>query len=316
MLLHLPDAPIESMSRLAEGVTQLAAYIQTAVPDLTLEVKAFRKSEDALAFLEGQKESVALVVCDAAFLLDLPDGFEVDHRFVRGGKETERKIVVVKSESGLTSLADLRGRSLAVALSSTDAGARFLNENVFRSEIDAGQWFSAIAHETDDFTAVASVLYGRTDAALVSEDNPLVQTHLGKELTQIYASGPLSLPVVAVRPVSLAPEKIDALQRSLDSLASRPDTEPVRAVLAVEGFRPVESRRIADFLSTASARRELEVVIPAAVPIEPGAFPALAPGLVPFVVGVELGEVAIPQELVDSVLEGKTPAVKKGGREP
>ncbi len=199
MLVHLPDAPIESMGRLGEAVSQLATYVQTAVPDLSLEVKAFRKAEDALSFLESQKESVALVVCDPAFLLDLPDGFEVDHRFVRRGKQTERKIVVVKSDSGFTSLADLRGRSLTVVLSSTAAGSRFLTENVFRNEIDANQWFSAIAHETDDFSAVASLLYGRTDSALISEDNPLVKSHLGKDLAQVYASGPISLSVIAVR---------------------------------------------------------------------------------------------------------------------
>jgi ABC transporter, phosphonate, periplasmic substrate-binding protein len=317
MLVHLPDAPIESMGRLGEAVSQLATYVQTAVPDLSLEVKAFRKSEDALSFLESQKESVALVVCDPAFLLDLPDGFEVDHRFVRRGKETERKIVVVKSDSGLTSLADLRGRSLTVVLSSTAAGSRFLTENVFRNEIDANQWFSAITHETDDFSAVASLLYGRTDSALISEDNPLVKSHLGKDLTQVYASGPISLSVIAVRSGALDPSQLEALEQSLDGLGASAEAEPIRAVLTVDGFRRVEgSRRIADFLQTASVRRELEVAIPAAVAVEPGALPPLAPNLVPFVVGVELGEVTIPQDLVDSVLDGKTPTPKKTGREP
>jgi ABC transporter, phosphonate, periplasmic substrate-binding protein len=317
MLVHLPDAPIESMSRLGEGVSQLAAYMQTSVPDLTLEVKAFKKSEDALAFLDAQNESVALVVCDAAFLLDLPEGFEVDHRFVRSGKETQRKIVVVKSDSGLATLADLRGRSITVALASTASGSRFLTENVFRNEIDASQWFSAVAHETDDFSSVAAVLYARTDAALVSEDNPLVRTHLGKDLTQVYASGPLSLAVVAVRPKALAPGEIEALEQSLDGLESRPDAEPIRTVLAIDGFRRIDgSRRIADFLGAATARRELEVVLPGPIRIEPGALSPMSPGLVPFVVGVELGEVTIPQALVDSVLGGKTSTSKKTDHQP
>jgi ABC-type phosphate/phosphonate transport system substrate-binding protein len=317
MLVHLPDAPIESMSRVGEGVNQLAAYLQSTVADLTLEVKAFRKSEDALAFLEAQKDNVAIVVCDAGFLLDLPDGFEVDHRVVRGGKETQRKIVVVKTDSGLSSLAELRGRSLTVALASTPAAARFLTDNVFRDEIDPSQWFSAIAHETDDFTAVAAVLYGRTDAALISDDNPLVKTHLGKELSQVYASGPLSLSVVAVRPSAFAPGQREALDRSLDNLGSRAEAEPVRTILALDGFHRIEgSRRIADLLGTASERRELEVAIPAPVKVDPGALAPLSPGLVPFVVGVELGEVTIPQELVDSVLGGKVSTPKKTDREP
>lgn len=316
MLVHLPDAPIESMSRLGEGVNQLASFIQAAVPDLTLEVKAFRKSEDALAFLDGQKENVAVVVCDAAFLLDFPEGFEVDHRFVRGGSETERKLVVVKSGSGITSLAELRGHSLTVALSSTAGGSRFLTENVFRSEIDTSQWFSAIAHETDDFSAVAAVLYGRTDAALISEGNPLLKIHLGKELTQVYASGPLSLSVVAVQPSAFGSAQLEALEKSLDSLGSGKDAEAIRTVLAIDGFHRIDgSRRIADFLATATARRELEVAIPGVIPVESVA-PSLSPSLVPFVVGVELGEVTIPQDLVDSVLGARTSKSKKSDRQP
>ncbi len=322
MVVHLPEAPIESMSRLAEGVTALAEYIQGSVPELTLEVKAFRKSDDAVQFLAGQGDGTALLVCDAAFLLDLPDDYEVTHRFVRQGRETGRKIVIVKKDSGLESLASLKGRSLTMTLATTEPVTRFLAESVFRSEIDPQHWFGSIVQETDDFTAIAAVLYGHTDAALVAEDNPLLAKHLDKDLASIYASPPVSLPVIAVRPGAFAPGQLSALASGLDGLSSRPEAEPIRAVLAIDGFRRVEegSRRAADLLAGSSVRRELEIAIPPVpLPPIPAEFQPLPPGAVPFVVGVELGEVVIPAELVDSALKPKTeatPPAKKSGREP
>jgi ABC-type phosphate/phosphonate transport system substrate-binding protein len=324
MVVHLPEAPIESMSRLAEGVTALASYLQGSVPDLALEVKAFRKSDDAVQFLSTQGEGTALVVCDPAFLLDLENGYEVGHRFVRRGKETGRKIVVVKKGSGLESLASLKGRSLTTTVGTSEAAIRFLAESVFRSEIDPPRWFGGIAQETDDFTAIAAVLFGRTDAALVSEDNPLLATHLEKDLASIYSSPPVSLSVVAVRPGAFASGQLEALASALDGLGNRPETEPIRAVLSIDGFRRVEegSRRAVDLLAGASVHRELEVALPPVpLPPLPVDLQALPPGSVPFVVGVELGEVVIHPELVDSTLEagkarsGPTAPSKKSGRE-
>jgi ABC-type phosphate/phosphonate transport system substrate-binding protein len=305
MVVHLPDAPIESMSRLAEGVTALAEYLQASVEDLTLEVKAFRKSDDAREFLASSGDSTAIVVCDAPFLLELPDGYEAAQRFVRRGREAGRKMVVVKKESGLDSLASLKGATLITTIGTSEPLLRFLAESVFRSEIDPDRWFGSIVQETDDFTAIAAVLYGRASAALVSEDNPLLSTHLDKELAAIYTSPPLSLPVVAVRPAALSTGQLSALDAALDALASRPETEPIRAVLAIDGFRGIDgiSRRTADLLSGPSARRELEIAVPAGpLPPLPVELPPLPPGSVPFSVGVELPEVAIPLELVDSVL--------------
>jgi ABC-type phosphate/phosphonate transport system substrate-binding protein len=325
MVVHLPEAPIESMSRLAEGVTALAEYLQGSVPDLSLEVKAFRKSDDAVQFLASQGDGTALVVCDAAFLLELPNGYEVAYRFVRRGRETGRKIVVVKKDGGLESLASLKGRSLTTTIGTSEAAMRFLAESVFRSEIDPPRWFGGIAQETDDFTAIAAVLYGRTDAALVSEDNPLLATHLDKDLASVYTSPAVSLSVVAVRPGAfVASGQLAALGSALEKLSSRPETELIRTVLSIDGFRRVEegSRRAADLLAGASVRRELEVALPPVpLPPLPADLQALPPGSVPFVVGVELGEVVIPPELVDSTLDAKepksepTPPTKKSGRE-
>ena len=91
----------------------------------------------------------------------------------------------------------------------------------------------------------------------------------------------------------------------LAALGGRSETEPIRTVLAIDGFRAIDgvSRRTADLLSGPTARRELEIAIPTGpLPALPVELAPLPPGSVPFSVGVELPEVAIPPELVDSVL--------------
>jgi hypothetical protein len=157
----------------------------------------------------------------------------------------------------------------------------------------------------------------------VSEDNPLLANHLDKELSSIYASPPVSLPVIAVRGGAFGPSQLAGLRSAVEGLESRTEGEPIRAVLAIDGFHPVDegSRRAADLLAAAGVRRELEIAIPGApLPALAVELPPLPAGAVPFVVGVELSEIAISPELVDSTLPTKsepgTAPGRKSGREP
>ncbi len=61
------------------------------------------------------------------------------------------------------------------------------------------------------------------------------------------------------------------------------------------------------FQSRSQSERALEVAMPALYPVSTSGLPPLDPGAVPFLVGVELVEVANPSELVDAVLERKDP---------
>src|SRR5439155_843454 len=112
-------------------------------------------------------------------------------------------VVAAGGEARVSSLADLKGRSLALALSGGEQATRFLARAVFDGELTPETWFGKLVSETDELTAVADVLYGRADAALVSDDNPLFVSHLGKELKVVYTSPALSLPVVAYRASAL-----------------------------------------------------------------------------------------------------------------
>ncbi len=162
--------------------------------------------------------------------------------------------MVVKKDSGLTTLASLKGRSFTMTVGTSEPVMRFVAESVFRSEIDPRSWFGAIAQETDDFTSIAAVLYGRTDAALVSEDNPLLANHLDKDLVSVYTSPAVSLPVIAVRVGVFTPAQMSAAR-----IVGRWSREPTRGGADPRGpgsgWIQSRSRKARAALSTFSRRR-------------------------------------------------------------
>lgn len=297
MVVYLPSTPTESASRVAAGVTQLAALLSERA-GIRIDAKAFRRAEDAAAYLSSSSAEAALVLADQAFLLDLPAGFDVvpSYRFVRGGRETRRKIVVVRTRDRATSLAGLRGRALATASGSGRGSDAYLARVIFGGEIDPQNWFSRIVHEADDFTATTNVLFGRVDAALVSDDNPLVMSNLGKELREVYASRPVSLPMIAVR-TSLPDQQRAAIEQALATLQRAADSQ-ILAGLAIdrlqripEGNAPNERAGLLKLPS--GVTRALEIAMPG-VSVDPPRLTPLAPDQVPYLLGIELLDLPIP----------------------
>lgn len=241
MLVHLPDAPMEESNQLAEAVTALGQLLNEAVAGLDLEVKLFRRWQDAHAYLEDNLASVSVVLCDAPFLLDLPPGasFEPSHRF-RSSGETLRRVVVVKaSRQELQDLGDLEGRTLSVVETTGPSLLAFVERGVFQGEVQVGQWFGALTRTEDDFTAVANVLYDQTDAALVSEENPLLASHLGRDLRSVFHSPPLSRPVLALARGALTPGQRQAWSATLDRIQDQPGGGAILTALKLDGLAPV-----------------------------------------------------------------------------
>ena len=310
MVVYLPSTPTESASRVAAGITQLATYLSERT-GMRIEAKAFRRAEDAAAYLAASPAETALVLADQAFLLDLPPGFDIvpSFRFVRAGRETRRKIVVVRSNDRATSLAGLRGRALASAIGSGRGSSAYLARVVFGGEIDPQRWFSRIVHEPDDFTAATNVMFGRVDAALVSDDNPLVVSNLGKQLKEVYASRAVSLPVVAIRS-SLSDTQRTAIEQALNALPRAADGATIMAGLAIDRFQrigegsgPMERAGLLRLPS--GATRALEIAMPA-VTIDVPRLAPVAPDQIPYFLGVELLDLPIPLPPLDTGGRGGT----------
>jgi len=137
---------------------------------------------------------------------------------------------------------------------------------------------------TDDDAAVANVLFGKSDAAFVSEANPLLAQNTGK--LRVISSANAQMPVIAFAP--LLPADREALQPAI-----RPPARTL-APLQITGIAEIETER--------PAPRKIDITpIPAAAlglvaPAEPPAKLALR-------ANVSLPQVAINDEMYDGLVD-------------
>ena len=294
MLVHLPSAPMENSARVASAVTSLAAYLNAEVSALELEVKIFRRWQDADAFFVENRSNVLAVLGDASFFLDHPldEGLIPSWRFVRSGSETYQRLVVVRTESEeIQGLAGLRGRSLQIVKTTGEQTEAYLARSVFGGEVAPQTWFGSIDVVADDFTAVASVLHGKADAALVAEHNPLLLSELGAKLRAVYRSPSLSLPVLALRADALSAEQQSAFYDALARIGENNDGPHLLEDLGVDGLRPIASgdREVLLRLPT-SERKVMEIALPASSDVPLAPFPPPSPEDVTFGLTLELPE--------------------------
>lgn len=235
VIVFLPDLPTESDKRLAEAVRGMLASMP-----VRLQVELFRRADDARSFFAANRERVGMVIANR----ELTDALDVTPRFqlTRGGSRVYRRLVVVPLRSPVRSLDDLRGRTVSAVDLLRDAGAG----NVVRVP--------------DDLTAAANVLFGKTDAAVVAEANPLVAQHAG-ELRAITTLPAAQLPVVAYAPMTAADRGAldNALPRArlLGYSLARIEAEP-RPLPKVE--LPTVTLRVPEPLRNVPLRFEAESV--------------------------------------------------------
>jgi tetratricopeptide (TPR) repeat protein len=196
VVVFLPDAPAENEKKLFETMSSFVSQLASA-SGVPLSVEFFRRADDARDFINANRERVGVMVSNP----ELAGDFKPQFQFTHDGSRTYRRVVVVPSSSAIKSLADLRGHTLAIPEGLRDVSNSGAN----------------VVQATDDLTAVANVLTGKTDAALVSESNALLAQNKGR-LRTIYTSGALPLPTVAFAPMPL-PDR-EALTTALRSMAS------------------------------------------------------------------------------------------------
>jgi ABC-type phosphate/phosphonate transport system substrate-binding protein len=305
MLVHLPSVPIESSTRLASALTALRDYLATQEPRLPLEVKIFRRWEDASAFYAQDPASVKLVLSEPAFLLDLPAdaGFVPEWRFYRGGSESYRQLVVVRMEDeALHSLSDLRGKSLQFVRTTGDETYVLLERAVFGGEVKPKEWFSSMEPVPDDFSAVADVLHGQVDAALVADYNPLLRSALGDKLRAVFASPPLSLPVLSIRGGAIPSEERTSLETALMRIGESASGRKILEELGVDALRPIAKGsgrldREALLRMPSVERKAMEIALPSMPQVVSEGAPSLRPMDVTFALAIELPEIPPATEI-------------------
>ena len=256
VVIFLPDTPAESEKKLAEGATAIVNSLATA-SSLPLKTELFRRAADARAFISANRELVGVVIANREFLTA---EFTPRYAFTHEGRTTYRRVVVVPARSKAKSLADLHGKTISGIDALGDDGVGVTN------------------HVADDLTALANALYGRTDAALVSESNPLLADH-GRDLRIVHTTSLQQMPVAAFGPMP-AVER-NALDEAFGSLS--------RAALA--SLQMGSALRIGNE-PRAAVKREIQTPSVAALGLknEP-------PIALPLRVSVELPRVEIPEDM-------------------
>lgn len=254
-MVFLPDAPVENEKKLAETMTGMLSQ-------LGLQIELFRRSDDARSFFSENRNKVGVVVANPEFVSQLGGDLTTRFQFVRNGSTSYRRVVAVANNNPAKSLADLQHKTLSTPDSLPDSAIERTFANVFRTP--------------DDLAAAANALYGKSDAALISEANPM----LARGLRVVHTTGSLPMPVIAFAPM---PEDDRAsLESSIRSLGGRP---PLFTSLA-----SIERER---------ARPEVKAIEVATVPVSALGLRRAneAPKQVPLRVSVEMPPVQIADEM-------------------
>jgi tetratricopeptide (TPR) repeat protein len=256
VVVFLPDAPAMTQKKLAEAAVSMIDRI-AASSSLPLKTELFRRAEDARAFIVGHRDQIGMVIANPEFI---GREFAPRYSFSHQGTTTYERKVVVPIRSRAKTMADLRGKMISGVDALGDEGV------------------GVTSHVADDLTALANALYGRTDAALVSEWNPLLAEH-AQELRVVHTTNPRPLPVIAFAPMPAADRAaLDDAFRSLPRAALTPLQFSGVVRIAVEP-RVVE-------------KREAQTVPAAALGLKPD-----APIAVPLRVSIDLPRVDIPEDL-------------------
>jgi tetratricopeptide (TPR) repeat protein len=255
IVVFLPDTPAETEKKLAEAATSIVGSV-AAASSLPLKVELFRRADDARAFIAANRDRIGVIIANPEFI---SRDFAPRFAFSRDGHTTYVRKVIVPARSSAKSLADLRTKTISASEALGDDG------------------IGVTTRVADDLVAAANALYGRTDAALVSESNPLLAEH-ARDLRVIHTTAPQPLPVIAFAP--MPPADRAALDDALRALP--------RASLAPLQFSGVV--RINELRTAAKREIQTPPVSALGLKLDP-------PIALPLRVSLELPRVDIPEDL-------------------
>ena len=157
--------------------------------DVGIEVDSFDNAGQFVATLADK--IINLILLDSwSYLKIVPQGM-MEPLFVTSdrGQATVRYLLLVRKNSAVKSLSDLRGRSLnLITGQSSKLGRHWLDTIVLAQEASSPEvFFSRMEYMSNPMSTVLPVFFGKRDAALVDETQFMLMAELNPQLNILHA---------------------------------------------------------------------------------------------------------------------------------
>ena len=240
----------QNPDRLLEDIQPVVDYLQE---ELQVEIKHFAATDYA-----GVVEALRNDTADAGFMGPLQ--YVMAHHFagaypivgeVYGDTPTYTSQIFVRKDSGLRTLRDLRGKTIAFVDPISSSGYMypldtFKSAGLISKKEDADKFFKKVYFAGGDEQAIRAVFNRFVDAAGIGQyAYSLLRAEERDEIMHIAESKPLPSHCVVVRK-GLPRERAQALQRSLLALNEGPRRDLLRNLYNVDGYVPVTHETYAE----------------------------------------------------------------------
>ena len=196
--------------------------------DVGIDVDSFEDADQFVAALSGK--IIHLILLDSWSYLKIDPQGMMEPLFVTSdrGQATVRYLLLVRKNSAVKSLSDLRGRSLnLVTGQSSKLGKRWLDTIVLAQEASSPEvFFSRLEYMSNPMSTVLPVFFGKRDAALVDETQFALMAELNPQLNILHAiesSAPLLNAIICLSRKGWSSQRFKKdLVRALVDLHSNP----------------------------------------------------------------------------------------------
>ena len=186
---------------------------------------------------------VAVFMSDDYARLSKKLDFDLAMTVVRGGKKTERFLILVKSDSPYHNLQDLRNRNLSLAKGDS-LGLLYLDVLLLKHKLPAAaKYFSLLNETARPSQAILAVFFGQSDLCvvneisydLVSELNPQVKARL-----RSVGASPEYVLGVGIFRKNMPAEQRKILENALLNIGDSPRGKQVLTLFKTERFAPIQ----------------------------------------------------------------------------
>ena len=228
-----------------DATAALTVYSKEIAKEHGAQVESFfYKNPEGLAdALLAGKVDLAVFMSDDYARLSKKLDFDLAMTVVRGGKKTERFLILVKSDSPYHNLQDLRNRNLSLAKGDS-LGLLYLDVLLLKHKLPAAaKYFSLLNETARPSQAILAVFFGQSDLCvvneisydLVSELNPQVKARL-----RSVGASPEYVLGVGIFRKNMPAEQRKILENALLNIGDSPRGKQVLTLFKTERFAPIQ----------------------------------------------------------------------------